>query len=263
MGPRKSSFILGAAIFAALLLPSPVFAAADVVTVGTVSATGTSVDVPIYIRDVSGTPLGMDQPAGSKIQSFSIKVSYAPASAVESIAIARAGITANLTPAFESKPSTTTSISILDTFSETTNPIPFTLNASSPGNLVAHLTVTLSSSATPGSSITLTLDPAVTQLTDQGGTAATKETVANNNLTLTNGAINVPALSVSLVPASRNVPLGGTAQLGVLLNITATSNIVVNLSSSNTSVAKVPASVTIPSGSSSATFNVSGTCRRA
>ena len=53
----------------------------DVVTVGIVNGPQFSVvDVPVYIRDTSSTPLGLDQPAGSRIQSYSIKVNYAPAS---------------------------------------------------------------------------------------------------------------------------------------------------------------------------------------
>src|SRR6267378_2101859 len=79
-------------------------AAQDVVTVGTVNATGTTVDVPVYIRDAGGTPLGMDQPAGSKIQSFSLKVSYSPAASVSSATFTRAGITAGLTPTSEFSP---------------------------------------------------------------------------------------------------------------------------------------------------------------
>src|SRR2546421_7482968 len=127
--------------FLLLVVCAAVTAAAqqDVVTVGTVSATGSIVDVPVSIRDVSGTPLGMDRPAGSKIQAFSIKVSYSPASAVSSIGFSRSGITAGLTPAFESAPSSAGAVSLLVTFQESTNPIPFTLNASPPGNTVAHL----------------------------------------------------------------------------------------------------------------------------
>ena len=81
-----------------LLLRGP-FAAAqptpqDVVTVGSaIGPAGTTVDVPVFIRDTSGTPLGMDQPPGSKIQSYSIKVNYAPAASVQSITFTRAGIT--------------------------------------------------------------------------------------------------------------------------------------------------------------------------
>ena len=43
----------------------------------------------------------------------------------------------------------------------------------------------------------LTLDPTLTQLTDEGGDAATKETVANGNLLLVSGAVTVlPATAV-------------------------------------------------------------------
>lgn len=40
-------------------------AAQDVVTVGTATASNGTADVPVYIRDTSGTPLGIDKPAGS------------------------------------------------------------------------------------------------------------------------------------------------------------------------------------------------------
>lgn len=187
--------VLGVMPLAAQPLP------ADVVTVAVASgAPGSTVDVPVYIRDTAGTPLGIDQPAGSRIQSYSIRVQYAPGASVQSISFTRAGITAALTPAFESSPAVPgSSISLLDTFDETTNLIPFTSNAALPGNQVAHLLVTIPASATPGSTITLTLDPALTELTDDGGTPATLETVGNGRLVLVSGAINVtapvPALS--------------------------------------------------------------------
>src|SRR5436309_9182829 len=99
----------------------------------------------------------MDQPPGSKIQSYSIKVNYSPAASVQSVTFTRAGITASLTPTFEASPSGPGTISLLDTFQESTNPIPFTLNAAAPGNQVAVLHVAVSPSAA-GSTITLTLD---------------------------------------------------------------------------------------------------------
>src|SRR5436190_8684319 len=182
----------------ALAGPAPV-PSSDTVTVGTVSlaSAGSTVDVPVYIRDASGTPLGIDQPPGSRIQSYSLTVNYAPASAVQSVTFTRAGITAPLTPAFESSPSAAGTISLLDVFQESTNLIPFTSNAPLPGNQVGVLHVTIAPTATVGTTIALTLDPTLTQLANQAGT--TSETVANNNLTLVNGAIvvttPVPALS--------------------------------------------------------------------
>jgi len=190
----------GFALLLGLLAAVPAMAqTADTVTVGTVSlaSAGSTVDVPVFIRDASGTPLGLDQPPGSRIQSYSLTVNYAPASAVQSVTFTRAGITAPLTPAFESSPSAPGTISLIDVFQESTNLIPFTLNGAPPGNQVGVLHVTIAPTATVGTTIALTLDPTLTQLANQAGT--TTESVTNNNLTLVNGAIvvttPVPALS--------------------------------------------------------------------
>jgi hypothetical protein len=196
------SFLVPAAPAAAQTLPR------DVVTVGTVTTSGNMVDVPVYIRDVSGTPLGIDQPPGSRIQAYSIKVDYAPTPAVQAVTFTRAGITAGLTPSAEFTPASPGSISLIDTFDEATNLIPFTLNAAAPGNQVAHLVFTLSPTATPGTVIALTLDATLTQLSNQGGTIA--ETVALGNLALVNGSITVIA-----VPAPSPVPTVG--EWGLLL----------------------------------------------
>src|SRR5437016_5519760 len=114
------------AVFTFVGIALPAAAQQDVVTVGSATASGTTVDVPVSIRDVSGTSLGVDRPAGSKIQAFSIKVSYAPASAVSSVTFTRAGITANLNPVSEFTPATTGAISLIEVFQESTTPIPFT-----------------------------------------------------------------------------------------------------------------------------------------
>lgn len=192
-----SSHLLVVALIGALGIAAPAFAQVqpDVITVGTVSGSGV-VDVPVSIRDTAGTPLGIDQPAGSRIQSYSIRVTYAPASAVQSISFTRAGITAPLTPTFESSPAAAGSISLLDNFDEATNLIPFTSNAALPGNQVAHLLVTIAPGTAPGTNIILTLDPVLTQLTDEGGTPATIETVANSRLQLVNGAIQVTSSTI-------------------------------------------------------------------
>lgn len=193
-------------ILSALLPAAPATAQVpqDVITVGSgATAPGAAVDIPLFIRDTSGTPLGIDQPSGSRIQSYSLKVTYAPAAAVQSVTFTRAGITQTLTPAFEASPAAAGSISLLDTFQESTNLVPFVSNAALPGNQVAHLVFNLSPSATPGTTITLTVDPVLTQLSDQTGTPATKETVAAGNLALVNGAITVsqpvPALSMVML----------------------------------------------------------------
>src|SRR5438128_7625201 len=100
-------------------------------------------------------------------------------------------------------------------FQESTNPLPFTSNAAAPGNQVAHLVFTLSPSATPGSTITLTLDPTATQLSDEGGTPAKQEKVSSGNLALVNGTITVPPLSIQLSPLVQNVNVGSSGFLTV------------------------------------------------
>src|SRR5881628_2188863 len=102
-----------------LLMTSAVSAGAistpDTVTVATVLGPQfTTVDVPVFIRDASGTPLGLDQPPGSHIQAYAIKVNYSPASAVQSITFTRGGVTTSLTPASESSPTSAGSISLID-----------------------------------------------------------------------------------------------------------------------------------------------------
>jgi len=193
---NKSFSIL---VMIGLLLASPAEAAViqDVVTVGTGSgAPSTTVDVPVFIRDVAATPLGIDQPPGSRIQSYSIKVNFSPAASVQSVTFTRAGITASLTPTFETSPSAAGTISLIDTFQESTNLIPFTLNGAPPGNQIAVLHFTIAPSATPGT-ITLTLDPVLTQLTNEAGT--TQENSPSASLTLVNGLISVTAAADLLV----------------------------------------------------------------
>jgi hypothetical protein len=227
----------------------------DIVTVGTAVATGTTVDVPVFIRDSAATPLGMDQPAGSRIQSFSIKVSYAPATSVQSIAFTRSGVTASLSPTSQFSPATPGSVSLLATFQEASNPIPFTLNAAAPGDEVAHLTITLAAGA-PTGTITLALDPALTQLTDDGGTAATKETVANNRLQLVDGSVTIPNATLSLSPTNRTIAVNQTTVLTVTTSRAAATATAVALVSSNPAVASVDSSVTIPANANSASFVV-------
>jgi len=255
---RKPLVSLSALLFSLLtilIIAAPAIAQ-DAVTVGTVTASGSTVDVPVYIRDVAGTTLGRDQATGSRIQAYSIKVTYAPASAVQSVTFSRAGITASLSPGFESTPSTTGSISLLTSFQESTNLIPFTINAPAPGDQVAHLVFTLSPSAAPGSSISLSLDSSLTQLNNQGGDKS--ETTSNGGLTLTDGAINIPQLSLVVLPGFSDITLNGVSNFTAQTSANVAASTTVSLVSSDPSVASVPASVVIPAGSRSTNFSVTG-----
>jgi hypothetical protein len=170
---------------------------ADVITVGTVAANGPVITVPVYVRDVAGTPLGIDQPFGSRIQSLSIKVDYAAPPSLQSVTFTRAGITAPLTPTFESSPSAPGSISLIMTFDESTNLIPFVSNAPAPGNQVGQLTFTFQPSTPSGTTIPLSLDATLTLLSDEGG--VTSERFISGTLLLINGAVTVLA-TVAGVP---------------------------------------------------------------
>jgi len=175
----------------------------DVITVDTVAANGPVVVVPVYVRDVAGTPLGIDQPFGSRIQAFSIKVDYPVSPFISSVTFTRAGITAPLTPTFESSPSVAGSISLLMTFDEATNLVPFVSNAPLPGNQIGQLTFTFIPSTPPGTTIPLTIDPALTQLSNEGGT--TSETLQNGGLLPIDGSVTM--LAIPAVPA---VPTAST-----------------------------------------------------
>lgn len=191
----------------------------DVVTVGTVSSSSSTVNVPVYIRDTAGTPLGIDQPAGSRIQSYSLQVLYS-SPAVQSITFTRGGITSPLTPTFESSPAVPgTSIALLDTFAETTNLIPFTSNAALPGNQVATLNVTIAPGTPVGTVIAFTLDPTLTQLTDEGGTPGTVETTGNGRLTLVAGSITVTAPAIA--PAIPTLSTWAMALMALMIVVVA------------------------------------------
>ena len=187
------------AVLCLLLFPVSAIAQDSATVSGALSAPpGATIEVPVYARDVSLTPLGLDQPAGSRIQSLSYKVTFTPASSVASKHFARAGITAGLTPTFQATPTTATSASYLGTFDELTNPIPFTLDAAAPGNQVLKITVTLAASA-PAGTIDLTLDPTATLLANQAG--ALEETSANGWLALADGQITVLSNAASALRA--------------------------------------------------------------
>lgn len=252
MNPKQAYSISLFLILLALFAATPVMAQ-DAVTVGNATASGNIVDVPVYIRDVSGTAIGRDQPAGLKIQAFTIAVNYAPAASVQSVTFTKAGITAGLTSTFEISPASAGSISLLEQFDESSNLVPFNLNAPAPGDQVAHLVFTLSPSAAPGSSITLSLD-ATTELSNQGGTT----TEDHNSLTFVNGVINIPQPSLSILPSSRTVTIGDTTIFTVQTDRNVVADTTVSLSSSNPGIATVPSSVVIPAGTAAASFTATG-----
>jgi hypothetical protein len=167
--------------------------AQDTLTIGSATVTRGPgvVAVPIHLRDAAGTPLGVDQPAGSRIQAFSVRISWSPASAVKSVSFGRAGILKGLTPMFETTVPGTGTISWLAVFPEASAPVPFTLNAPLPGDRIATLLVTLDGSAAAGGSVAFAMDPSseVTTLSNQAGTVS--ETMGGGSLSLVDGLLSL------------------------------------------------------------------------
>lgn len=149
---------------------------------------GTVVAVPVRVRDLSLRPLGLDRPAGQRIQAMAFKVGFSPASSVASASAARSGILASLTPLLDDDVATAGSIAYFGAFDEASNPIPFTLDAPPPGDEVVTLALTLAANA-PAGSVSLTLDPAVSELSNQAGTLA--ENQGNGGLALAGASLTV------------------------------------------------------------------------
>jgi hypothetical protein len=241
---------------AALLLGAPAFAQ-DAITVGTMSATaGGTFSVPVYVRDVSGTLLGSDAASGRKIQGIAFRVNFNAAS-VTSISFARDGILTGLTPVYERTISATGSIAYIGDFDESTAPIPFTTSAA-PGQQIGTLTVTLASSIA-AHSVPLTLDPAVTILSNTAGTAT--ET-PSNGLQLNSGLL---ALSAEVSIAATDAVAGETGINTGTFTITRTgstaSPLTVNFTIGGTATnggdySTISTPVTIDAGSSSTTVTI-------
>ncbi len=157
------------ALAALVLLAAPAAraqGAQDAVRFGTPSGTG-PFTVPITLSDAAGTPLGVDRPAGERIQAFAITVRFTPAAAVSSATLVRAGLLAGRTPVFETTATGPGTVTWVGSFDEAPGAIPFTQPPGS-GNQVLALSVTLA----PGATVSASLDSATTTLSDQGGTVS-------------------------------------------------------------------------------------------
>lgn len=186
--------------------------AQDVLTLGTgEAAAGGVVSIPVSIRDVAGTPLGIDASSGNRIQGFAFKVLF-PTEIVASMSFARAGVTASLTPLHQTALQGSGWSAALVSFNESSNLISFGLDAAAPGDLVGTLSVTLSVTAPAGSTAMLRLDPPSAMLSNQAGSV--RETVANGTLSLVNGSVRVTGSLAT--PAGFSATAAGTSQVNVV-----------------------------------------------
>jgi hypothetical protein len=192
--------IVAAALTSAVLVAGAAEVAAqatDVLTIGTVSvSSGTGqVEVPIFIQDNTGTPIGRDQGARMRISGFAMQVVYGPNSCIDTPATASqridlaGGILASQSADIDSRVKVAnTSQSWIYSSAETNGLIPFTA-APAPGDRIGAMVFNLT--GCPAGTINLAI-------TTTGGAGATlssdnsvSETVGNGALSVTNGAINI------------------------------------------------------------------------
>ncbi len=172
-----------------LLLPSTA-SARDVVSLDSVSlaAPGQTVQIPIYVRDTSGTALGIDAGTGRRIQGLALHVAVLPANAVTSLSLLRAGITSPPQTLFETSAQVANRVYGIMSFDEAASPLPFTVDAPFPGDQVATLELELSASFDEGL-VVLSLLNQTTALSNQAGVLV--ETTANQQLRLVGGTVLV------------------------------------------------------------------------
>lgn len=157
-------------ILAALSGLSPAYDTVSLEDVVDPMMPGTSVFMPLYVRDASGTLLGTDVGAGMRIQGMGITFEVSPSGAVDGINVSRAGVTSALSALFEDDALTSGDrFSWIATFDETADPVPFNLDQALPGDQVAKLEVQLSKNLPPETTVFISV-VTPTALSNQRGT---------------------------------------------------------------------------------------------
>ena len=191
VGISMNTHILRHLVFAfAALAALPLFAARDVLTIGsTFAKKNTVVEVPVYLRDVSGSYIGGERAAGAKIQALGFRVRISPATAVNSVSFSRRGVFAGKTPLYElvmTPPGSTSSVGYVVSFAESTNPIPLTLDKAAPGDPIGVLVIAVGNS--DATQLKVSFDNNA-MLSNQAGSGV--ETVGNGYLSLVNGVVTI------------------------------------------------------------------------
>lgn len=197
--------------------------AQDVVTVGsgTVAAGGT-IELPVYIRDVSGTTLGSD---ATKIQALVLRFNLAPASMVSSVAFARAAGAAPLTPLYERTGTVTqggvTSLTYVGSFAASQS-LPLAPDGAAPGTRIGTLTVSVASGVNAGTPLSVTFDGQRTLLSNQAATIT--ETAINRQLAFTAGQITTSGQPTTTVLQSTPNPSAVAQQVTLTATVSGSGN---------------------------------------
>lgn len=201
-------------LFLTVIVAQPLVAAQDVLTIGTTAATpGSSITVPVYLRDLTGTALGADAGSGKRIQGIMLQVTATPAVAGMTITYQPTGALQGRTPLYQRAGSG----SWIGSYSEAAQPLPFNTGAAAPGDRIGTLFVTLPVALTGTPSVTLAFNTATTLLSNEAGTVT--ESVTNRHLQLVNGKINLSGSSTSTTLTATPNP----SQMGN--NVTFTANV--------------------------------------
>ncbi len=170
----------------------------DEVNLGTAEGfQGDTIEVPIYVRDLGATLLGVDQPGGAKIQGFTFQIEFQPSASVQAANAYHSGTTGGLSPLFDTFVFTGDSLTYVVSFDEATNLVPLTLDGPGPGDEVARLVVTIDPGAPP-TPVQLTLLGATT-LSNQAGTLTETE---GAQLAFGHGSFNVRTRAATSLAAT-------------------------------------------------------------
>jgi hypothetical protein len=194
-----------------ILAALPLLAAQDVLTIGTTSATaGSSITVPVYLRDASGTALGADSGTGNRIQGIMLQVTTTPPVAGMSITFEPGGALQGRTPLYQRGGSGRW----IGSYSETGQPLALN-TAAAPGDRIGTLRITLPAALNGTPSVVLAFHPLTTILSNQAGTVT--ESMANRHLQLVRGTITFSGSSTSTTLSATPNP----SQLGDSVTFTA------------------------------------------
>lgn len=167
--------------------------AQDRLTIGGANAASPgTVDVPVYLRDASGTALGTDRPQADRIQALGFRLTWTPAGAVTTVTVRRGGVAASASPSFEFASVTPGSLGYVLCFGAS-SPFPLNLDAPGWGDPIAWLTVTLPPGLSPGTRIQLVPDPQ-TSLTSLSNANGTVGEASGLGLSLAGGIVSVGPL---------------------------------------------------------------------
>ncbi len=245
------------------------------VTVASASSTDQVLQVSSSNPSIASVPNGVTIPAGSTTGGFNIFTTSVSTQTIVTISVSGGGVTktANLTvnPDASPTPTTPTAPTLLSPASnaKVTQPINFDwsdvsgatsyeIQIDDSSNFTAPLTLSQTVSVSQATITGLPAQRLFWRVRAFNSAGVAGPFSASRRFTAQAASTTTTPASLSAVSVSPSSVVGGTTVQGTitLTGGAPSGGAVVTLSSANTSVVSVPASVTVPAGSSSATFGV-------